>query len=52
MDTKDYILKGTKLITNAKKQILKVQNRGQTLKTTIQKKTKQNQPQKFIYIYI
>ena len=43
MGTKDWILKGTELITNAKKQRLKIQNRGQTFKNTILKnKTKQN----------
>ena len=38
MDTEDWILKGTELITNTKKQRLKVQSRGQTLKNTILKK--------------
>ena len=37
MDTKDQILKGTKLITNTKKQRLKIQSRGQTLKNIILK---------------
>ena len=37
MDTEDQILKGTKLITNTKKQRLKIQSRGQTLKNTILK---------------
>ena len=41
MDTKDQILKGTKLITNTKKQRLKIQSRGQTQKYNIEKnKTK------------
>ena len=40
MCTKDWILKGTKLITNTKKQRLKIQNRDQTLKNTILKKQK------------
>ena len=42
MDTEDSILKGKKLITNTKKQRLKIQNRGQTIKNTIlkYKKTK------------
>ena len=30
----DWILKGTELITNTKKQRLKIQSRGQTLKNT------------------
>ena len=43
MGTEDCILKGTKLITNTKKQILKIQSRGQTLKNTIfKKKTQQH----------
>ena len=43
MDNEDQILKGTKLITNIKKQRLKVQNSGYTLKNTIKKyKTKSN----------
>ena len=51
MGTEDWILKGTKLITNTKKQRLKIQNRGQTPKNTILKK--QNKITKIIkYIYI
>ena len=38
MGTEDWILKGTKSIINAKKQGLKIQSRGQTLKNTILKK--------------
>ena len=38
MGTEDWILKGTKLITKTKKQKLKIQSRGQTLKNTIIKK--------------
>ena len=37
MGTEDQILKGTKLITNTKKQRLKIQSIGQTLKNTILK---------------
>ena len=37
MDTEDESLKGTKLITNIKKQRLKIQSRGYTLKNTILK---------------
>ena len=37
MGTEDWILKGTELITNTKKQRLKIQNRGQTLKNTVLK---------------
>ena len=35
MGTEGWILKGTKLITNTKKQTLKIQSRGQILKNTI-----------------
>ena len=45
MDTEDQILKGTKLMTNIKMQILRTQNRGQTQKYSI-KNRKQNQSQK------
>ena len=41
MGTEDWILKGTELITNTKKQRLKIQSRGQTLKNTIFKKKSQ-----------
>ena len=37
MDTEDWILKGTKLITNTKKQRLKVYSRHWTLKNTVLK---------------
>ena len=64
MGTEDWILKGTKLITNNKKQRLKIQNRGQTLKNTILKKQNCNKKKKttkekvteiikyILYIYI
>ena len=45
MSTEDWILKSTELITNTKKQRLKIQSRGQPLKNAIlkiQNKTKQN----------
>ena len=38
MDTEDWILKGKKLITNTKKQRLKICSRGQTLNNAIFKK--------------
>ena len=38
MGTEDWVIKGTKLITNTKKQRLKIQTRDQTLKNTILKK--------------
>ena len=37
MGTEDWILKGTKFITNTKKQRLKIYSRGQALKNTILK---------------
>ena len=40
MGTEDQILKGTELITNTKKQRLKIQSRGQTLTNTITKENK------------
>ena len=46
MGTEDWILKGTKLITNTRKQRLKIQSRDQTLKNTILKK--QNKMTKII----
>ena len=46
MGTEDWILKGTELITSTKKQRLKVQSRGQTLKNTILKKTNKTKSQK------
>ena len=50
MGSEGWILKGTKLITNTKKQRLKIQSRGQTLKNTILEK--QNKITKIIkYIY-
>ena len=42
MGTEDWILKGTKLITNTKKQRLKVKSRNQTLKNTILKKNRKS----------
>ena len=61
MGTEDWIFKGTKLITNTKKQRLKIQSRGWIFKNTILKEEeerkkvtriikKQQQPQKK-YIY-
>ena len=49
MGTEDWILKGTKLITNTKKQRLKIQSRGQALKNAILKKIAKID---YIYIYI
>ena len=40
MGTEDWILKGIELITNTKKQRLKIQSRGQTLKNIILKDKK------------
>ena len=53
MDTEDQILKGTKSITNTKKQRLKIQSGGQTLRNTIFKtQNKVNHKKYNIYVYI
>ena len=52
MGTDDWILKGTKLITNNKKQRLKIQSRSQTLKSTILKNKKENKITKNYKEYI
>ena len=53
MGTEDWILKGTKLITNTKKQRLKIQSRGWIFKNTIlkKKKTKHKVTKIIKYIY-
>ena len=51
MGTEDWVLKGTKLITNTKKQTLKISTRGLIFKNTILKRRKKK-PQNYIYIYI
>ena len=51
MGTEDWVLKGTKLITNTKKQRLKIWSRGWILKNTILKKKKATKIIKYIYIY-
>ena len=43
MGTEERILKGTELITNTKKQRLKIQSRGQTPKNTILKNETKSQ---------
>ena len=48
MGSEDLVLKGTKLITNMKKQRLKIQSRGQTLKKYSIKKN--NKSYKYIYM--
>ena len=52
MDTEDQILKSTKLITNTKKQRLKIQSRGQTLKNTILKMQSKINHKIIYYIHI
>ena len=42
MGTEDWVLKGTNLITNIKKQRLKIYSRGWIFKNTILKKEKKN----------
>ena len=49
MGTEDWILKGTTLIANTKRQRLKIQGRGQTLKNT---KLKKKNSQKLLKIYM
>ena len=52
MGTEDWVLKGTKLITNTKKQRLKIYSRGWIFKNTILKKRKKSQKLlKYIYIW-
>ena len=55
MGTEDWVLKGTKLITNTKKQRLNIQSRGWIFKNTILKKRKKEKKVtkiiKNIYIY-
>ena len=46
MGTEDWVLKGTKLITNAKKQRLKIQSRGWIFKNTISKKRRKRKKKK------
>ena len=48
MGTEDWVLKGTKLITSAKKQRLKIYSRGWIFKNTILKKRKEKQKTKII----
>ena len=43
MGTENWILKGTKLITNTKKQRLKILSRGQILKNTVLKNKQKKQ---------
>ena len=54
MSTEDWVLKGTKLITNTKKQRLRILNRGQILKNTIlNKQTKKHKvTETILYIYM
>ena len=46
MGTEDWVLKGTKLITNTKKQRLKIYSRGWIFKNTILKKRKEKKSHK------
>ena len=52
MGTEDWGFKGTKLITNTKKQRLKIQSRGWIFKNTILKKRKNKQSHKNYKMYI
>ena len=46
MGTEDWVLKGTKLVTNTKKQRLKILSRGEIPKNTVLKKKKKERKQK------
>ena len=46
MGTEDWVLKGTKLITNTKKQKLKIQSRVWNFKNTMLKKRKKKKREK------
>ena len=46
MGTEDWVLKGTKLITNTKKQRLKILSRGEIPKNTVLKERKQETEKK------
>ena len=48
MGTEDWVLKGTKLITNTKKQRLKIESRGWIFKNTILKKRRKKKVTKII----
>ena len=48
MDTEDWVLKGKKLITNTKKQRLKIYSGGQILKNIILKKKNENKVTKIV----
>ena len=52
MGTEDWILQGTKLMTNTQNQRLKIQCRGQTFKNTILKRKKKQSHKNYeIYVY-
>ena len=46
MGTEDWVLKGTKLITNTKKQKLKIQSRVWNFKNTMVKKRRKREEKK------
>ena len=50
MGTEDWVHKGTKLIINTKKQRLKIQSIGWTLKNTILKKKSHKNYNIYVYI--
>ena len=51
MDTEDWILNGTKLITNTKKQILKIYSKSYSQKYNFKRNKKNNKDKIYIYIY-
>ena len=52
MGTEDWILKGTKLIRNTRKQRLKISSRGWIFKYNIKEKKKSHKNYKYVYIYM
>ena len=50
MGTEDWVLKGTKLITNTKKKRLKIFSKGWIFKNTILKEKKVTKIIKYIYM--
>ena len=51
MGTEDWVFEGTKLITNTKKQRLKISSRGWIFKYNIKEKKKSHKNYKYVYIY-
>ena len=52
MGTEDWVFEGTKLITNTKKQRLKIQSKGWIFKNTILKKRRREKKSQELLKYI